>query len=1154
MKKYFTLLGLIGGLFTLSAGLQFSPGASMSDGVISFASASGYVQQRGSETFSAGKGLTISAAVFLQRRKPIEGSGFDENKEIVFQHDFIAGKDGVFAFGRRSDSWVDQMYINFFDGKKWCVRLSKAAATPAYRQWAVWAVTLEPQFRREEGRKYTTVTLFINGEPQWKKEIDGHPAEGTAPVRWGEGVDIKGKKWGFNGKLAEVQIFDRVLSDDEIMLLARNSELVKVDAPGFAEITPELEKLFASYFRKGGPVTLWIRRRLEYAARNGFDQKAIIEAVKKVDPALKSENYEDFLRLFNQAGTFLKLVENDELLALVATGKGSGAFPLLGVLDKDHSRMNYKSVSRTSLEIFGKQSIAWVLSGVKGKEKWRANSYGAWSCRETGKNSFEAVWQLDKLKVTSNFAINDRRITFDFAADNQDRSLRLENLNFPVVRLREKVEGAPGKLVYPCQSGVLFDDPVSGTLPPACWYPSGRLNMQFSAYYDFYSGVYVSPEDPEGKIKELTIRSRGGDLEICWSNPVAFARDRSGGNSIARMPSAAVEVFYGDWFDAAMVYKKFAGEKARWNRPRFRPTPKWFEENLLWFCHWTFKPADLKAMPGIMRKMRDYFEVPFGVHWYRWNDGGKGGFPHSFAKDGIDKINAELLKMGVFTKSYIDNRLWSELDGPHRKVDLEFQKYGKKYAVLNADKTMNYERYSPACRDVVMCAGVPAWQEKMTSVTDRVAGYGFAAIYHDQVSASRPFACFDPDHGHDLNDPAAWGDGYWKMFEKIAKLQAKYPELAHDTEDASEAHLPFFDGFLTWRWTDQNQIPLFAAVYAGKTQFTGRHFENTSTGDEKSFMVKCALQLLQGEQIGWFTYGMLIKSQQRIVFAKQMVHLRKLLLSYFNGGMMLKPFYFDPASPMQTTSWGIAAPKPHDVTLPEILHSRFKRASDGAETVVFINTSDRESSAGVLCDGSYLACRSDGSVTKAGLLSKPGNGEIIKLAPFGFEVWTTAPESEAKAIAAELKRIAGFKAGNLMAAFGILALHDTPTAGLNFDNVSGRGVSGKGEMLSIQGNGKSTLQYKVKMLLEKNKRYELTMQMRKSAGGKGYFGVANYSSSRKLKFYGAAGNNIPADEKWHEVKLTFTTDDDLYNCGLFIYNTKSSGVIAVEKIALKEIN
>ena len=62
------------------------------------------------------------------------------------------------------------------------------------------------------------------------------------------------------------------------------------------------------------------------------------------------------------------------------------------------------------------------------------------------------------------------------------------------------------------------------------------------------------------------------------------------------------------------------------------------------------------------------------------------------------------------------------------------------------------------------------------------------------------------------------------------------------------------------------------------------------------------------------------------------------------------------------------------------------------------------------------------------------------------------------------------------------------------------------------------------------------------------------SSSRKLKFYGAAGNNIPADEKWHEVKLTFTTDDDLYNCGLFIYNTKSSGVIAVEKIALKEIN
>ena len=1149
MRKILTYLLLAVSVCDLSADVLLAPGASMTDKVLVFNNASGFAQKRNSGNFSVEKGLTISAAVRLNKRKPIEGSGFDENKKIVFQHDFIVGKGSTFAFGRRSDSWVDQMYINFSDGEKWCVPLSKAVRSPNYGQWSIWAVTLEPQYRREEGRKFTTVTLFINGEPQWRSEVNGHPADGKEPIRWGEGTDIDGKKWGLNGRLAEFQIFDRVLSDDEILMLAKNSKLVKVDAQGFTPVSPELQKALQSCFRKGDYLTNWVRGRLEYAAVNGFDQPTIIRELKKVDAALKTAESREFIHRFNRAGSVFKLVETDGLLVLMATGKGKGAFPVLGALDKSQNKV--KTIGRSTLEVFGKQSFLWAISGVKNKEKFRIDSYGEWFCRDLGDNRFEVKWIQDKLTVTSNIVISGKRITCDLAADNKDKNVRLENVDFPVVRFRDKVEGMSAKLVHPSQSGILFDDPVHSTLPSSCWYPSGRLNMQFGAFYDIYGGVYLSPEDPDARIRQYTVRSRGGDLEMSWSNPVAFARDKSGGNSIARMPAAAVEVFSGDWFDAAMVYKKFAEGKARWNRPRFRPTPKWFEDNLLWFCHWTFKPADMDAMPEIMKSLRDYFGVPFGVHWYRWNDGRKGGFPHSFAKEGVDKLNAEMLKMGVFTKSYIDNRLWSELDGPSRKVDMEFQKYGKKYAVINADKTMNYERYSAACRDVVMCAGVPAWQEKMNSVTARVAGYGFAAIYHDQVSASRPFACFNPDHGHDLNDPAAWGDGYWKMFEKIALLQKKYPELAHDTEDASEAHMPFFDGFLTWRWTDKNQIPLFAAVYAGKTQFTGRHYENTSKGDEKSFMVKCALQLVQAEQIGWFTVGMLTKTPRRISFAKQMVYLRKLLLSYFNGGTMLHPFYFDPAPPQQTTSWGIAAPKPHNVTLPAIVHSRFRRASDGAEMVIFVNTSDKKCSAGVITDGQYTACRVDG--TTSPVKGSRGSNVKLELEPYSFEVWTTAPAAESAAIAAELKRISGFTAGQLVARSGLLTVHEGESAGLNFDKVSGKGISGKKEELSLQGNGKSTIHHKVKMSLEKGKRYILTLKMRKSDEGKGYIGIANYSASRELNFYGAAGNQIPADGKWHEVKLTFTTDEKLYNCGLFIYNTKSNGVVSVDKISLKEL-
>jgi len=124
---------------------------------------------------------------------------------------------------------------------------------------------------------------------------------------------------------------------------------------------------------------------------------------------------------------------------------------------------------------------------------------------------------------------------------------------------------------------------------------------------------------------------------------------------------------------------------------------------------------------------------------------------------------------------------------------------------------------------------------------------------------------------------------------------------------------------------------------------------------------------------------------------------------------------------------------------------------------------------------------------------------------------------------------------------------------LIFDNASGNGVRGEKGMVEITGNGTSTLQYKIKMLLEPGKRYRLRMMMRKSSDGEGYAAIANYSTDRKLKFYGTCGAHVPSDGNWHEVVLEFTAGDDYFNCGLFLYNRKSSGTIAIDQISLKEI-
>ena len=195
----------------------------------------------------------------------------------------------------------------------------------------------------------------------------------------------------------------------------------------------------------------------------------------------------------------------------------------------------------------------------------------------------------------------------------------------------------------------------------------------------------------------------------------------------------------------------------------------------------------------------------------------------------------------------------------------------------------------------------------------------------------------------------------------------------------------------------------------------------------------------------------------------------------------------------------------------------------------------------------------DGSVSAWESSKKIFSNREIKLAPYGVEVWTTASDAEARKIAEGLKKIAGFKAGNLLSSFGTLAPHNGDSAGLDFSTASGRGVKGEKEMLTITGNGKSTLQYKVKMSLKKGKSYMLKAQIRKDKGANGYMAVANYSAKKNLKFYGGAGASIPDDGQWHEVAIKISADDELYNCGLFIYNQKSIGDISVNKISLKEL-
>jgi hypothetical protein len=74
------------------------------------------------------------------------------------------------------------------------------------------------------------------------------------------------------------------------------------------------------------------------------------------------------------------------------------------------------------------------------------------------------------------------------------------------------------------------------------------------------------------------------------------------------------------------------------------------------------------------------------------------------------------------------------------------------------------------------------------------------------------------------------------------------------TECNAEPFICWFDGYLTWHWQHNGQVPAFPAVYGGTIQMFGRAYRGGAT-KELALRMKAGQQLVFGEQIGWFDPG-----------------------------------------------------------------------------------------------------------------------------------------------------------------------------------------------------------------------------------------------------------------------------------------------------------
>jgi hypothetical protein len=551
---------------------------------------------------------------------------------------------------------------------------------------------------------------------------------------------------------------------------------------------------------------------------------------------------------------------------------------------------------------------------------------------------------LTGLSVTATSSADSKAsaIRWGLCVDNTTTNWSLWHVVFPQVALADL--GSNATVLYPQGPGELQRGVWDRRFNFHGNYPGGWCSMQFMVAYREGrnpTGLYVAMHDPWGSVKDMTIESDPAThvLRLGYDHPapnVGLA-----GNGWALEGEAVWQVLRGDWFDAAMIYKRWAQREAKWwprlARDGRADTPRWMRELNAWAMTGG-KPDE--CVPAV-KQFREFLGVPVGFHWYNWHQiPFDNDYPHYFpAKDGFTQGVAELEAAGVFVMPYINGRLWDSHD--RGAEDFEFSKVALAAVTKQEDGSPYLETYGSKetngepVRLGVMCPATPLWQNTVSNIVLRLLREcRTSAVYIDQVAAAPPKLCLDRTHGHPLGGGHWWNEGYWRMLEAIRR--AKPPGTALTTECNGEPFIRWFDGYLTWHWQNDGQVPAFPAVYGGAIQMFGRAYRGGGTKD-LALRMKAGQQLVFGEQLGWIEPGV-VKEKENAEFFRQMVRVRAEFSRYFSAGEMARPPKLLGPIPKVRADWQWSGE--WWVTTDAVLTGAWQLPKEKRMVLLFVNVSD----------------------------------------------------------------------------------------------------------------------------------------------------------------------------------------------------------------------
>jgi hypothetical protein len=547
--------------------------------------------------------------------------------------------------------------------------------------------------------------------------------------------------------------------------------------------------------------------------------------------------------------------------------------------------------------------------------------------------------------------------------ENNSQKLSINNVIFPRLALKDPGNGSA--FLFPRGPGVVSEDPWHKDFKYHGTYPDGWTTMPFMAAWNdsVRTGLYFGVHDPLAGMKRVHAETRpdSNSLEISFESPAE--NSMTPGNDFKMNGESALKILRGDWFDAAMIYGNWVRSKAPWylhlSDEGRSDTPLWMREVPVWV---NASGASKDVVPAV-KAFREYMGVPVAVHWYNWHQVPfDNDYPHYFpVKEGFAEGIHELQEAGIYVMPYINGRLWDTRDSA--ASDFQFSKIAKPAATKDEQGQPYTESYNSKEADgspvklAVMCPATSLWQQTVRGICFELFNrYKVDAVYIDQVAAAAPKTCFDASHDHPQGGGHWWVDGYGKMLKPIQDSISTGQVLT--TECNAEPFARWFDGYLTWHWQFDGQVPAFPAIYSGAIQLFGRSFGKGATRD-LALRMKSGQQLVFGEQLGWMD-PRIIEEKANAEFLRQAVQLRWLLRRFFYAGEMFRPPLLEGNIPEVRADWQWT--DNWWVTTNAVLTGAWKIKHENKLALIFVNVSDEPLSADFSFNGD-LYDFDDGAVT-----------------------------------------------------------------------------------------------------------------------------------------------------------------------------------------------